>query len=57
MGCFNGESVALEMRDNMKKGLCMTTVEQLHTKCPNLNEAILHMTEAASIPARTFEVC
>ena len=43
MGCFNGESVALEMRDNMKKGLCMTTVEQLHTKCPNLNEAILHI--------------
>ncbi len=54
MGCFNGESVALEMRDNMKKGLCMTTVEQLHTKCPNLNEAILHIDRGSQYTSENF---
>ena len=29
MDCFNGEIVALEMRDNMKKELCIDTVRQL----------------------------
>ena len=29
MDCFNGEIVALEMRENMKKELCIDTVRQL----------------------------
>lgn len=31
--CFNGEFVALEMRDNMKKELCIDNVKQLRDKC------------------------
>ena len=42
MDCFNGEIVALEMRDNMKKELCIDTVKQLKANCRNLNGAILH---------------
>ena len=30
--CFNGEIVALEMRDNMKKELCIDTIKQLREK-------------------------
>ncbi|MEA4831535.1 MAG: DDE-type integrase/transposase/recombinase [Oscillospiraceae bacterium] len=29
MDCFNGEIVALEMRDNMKNEFCVDTVSQL----------------------------
>ena len=29
LDCFNGEIIALEMRDNMKKELCVDTVKQL----------------------------
>ena len=31
LDCFNGEIIALEMRDNMKKELCIGTVKQLWT--------------------------
>ena len=36
MDCFSGEIVALEMRDNMKKELCIDTVRQLERIYPNL---------------------
>ena len=36
MDCFNGEIVALEMRDNRKKELCIDTVRQLERIYPNL---------------------
>ena len=36
MDCFNGEIVALEMRDNMTKELCIDTVRQLGRIYPNL---------------------
>ena len=32
LDCFNGEIIALEMRDNMKKELCIDTVKQLREK-------------------------
>ena len=42
MDCFDGEIVALEMQNNMKKELCMETIEQLHEKYPRLKGAVLH---------------
>ena len=32
MDCFNGEIVALEIRNNMKKELCIDTLKQLKRK-------------------------
>ena len=37
LDCFNGEVIALEMRDNMKKELCIDTVRRLKQFHPNLN--------------------
>ncbi len=43
LDCFNGEIVALEMRDNMKKELCIDTIKQLKTAYGKaLSGAILH---------------
>ena len=43
MDCFNGEIVALEMRDNMKKELCVDTLQQLKSGYgKRLSGAILH---------------
>ena len=43
MDCFNGEIVALEMRDNIKKELCIDTLEQLKNgNGKRLYGAILH---------------
>ena len=43
LDCFNGEIVALEMRDNMKKELCIDTVENLREKYGKaLNGAVFH---------------
>ena len=43
LDCFNGEIVALEMRDNMKKELCVDTVEILRERFGKaLNGAVFH---------------
>ena len=42
MDCFSGEIVALEMRDNMKKELCIDTVRQLKRLYPSLVGAVIH---------------
>lgn len=42
MDCFSGEIVALEMRDNMKKELCIDTVRQLKRLYPSLAGAVIH---------------
>ena len=43
LDCFNGEIVALEMRENMKKELCVDTLQQLKTSYgKRLSGAILH---------------
>ena len=45
MDCFNGEIVALEMRENMKKKLCIDTVKQLG----RLKDAILHSDRGSQV--------
>ena len=54
MDCFSGEIVALEMRDNMKKELCIDTVRQLHGLCPNLSGAILHSDRGSQYTSEAF---
>ena len=54
MDCFNGEIVALEMRDNMKKELCIDTVRQLKANCRNLNSAILHSDRGSQYTSEAF---
>lgn len=54
MDCFNGEIVALEMRDNMKKELCIDTVRQLKANCPNLKGAILHSDRGSQYTSEAF---
>ena len=54
MDCFNGEIVALEMRDNMKKELCIDTVKQLKANCRNLNGAILHSDRGSQYTSEAF---
>ena len=51
LDCFNGEIVALEMRDNMKKELCIDTVKQLREKYGMLDELSFTVTVAASTQA------
>ncbi|MCF0120719.1 MAG: IS3 family transposase [Oscillospiraceae bacterium] len=54
MDCFSGEIVALEMRDNMKKELCIDTVRQLKLTCPNLRGAILHSDRGSQYTSEAF---
>ena len=42
LDCFNGEIITLEMRDNMKKDLCIDTVKQLRQKYGRLDGTVLH---------------
>ena len=61
MDCFNGEIVALEMRDNMKKELCVDTLQQLKSGSgKRLSGAILHSDRGSQytselIPRKTVE--
>ena len=50
MDCFNGEIVALEMRENMKKELCVDTVKQLG----KLNGVILHSDRGSQYTSEAF---
>ena len=54
MDCFNGEIVALEMRDNMKKELCIDTVRQLGRIYPNLANDHLSLSELLN--TLTFDI-
>jgi len=54
MDCFNGEIVALEMRDNMKKELCIDTVKQLRNICPDLRGAIFHSDRGSQYTSEAF---
>ena len=42
LDCYNGEIIALEIRDTMKKELCIDTVRQLRQKYGRLEGTILH---------------
>ena len=54
MDCFNGEIVALEMRDNMKKELCIDTVRQLGRIYPNLKGAVFHSDRGSQYTSAAF---
>ena len=48
LDCYNGEIVALEMRDNMKKELCIDTIKQLREKYAGSKERFFTATVAVS---------
>lgn len=54
LDCCNGEIVALEMRDNMKKELCIETVRQLNDRYGNLNGVIFHSDRGSQYTSEQF---
>ena len=54
LDCFNGEIVALEMRDNMKKELCIDTIKQLKGICKKGSKTILHSDRGCQYTSYTF---
>ena len=54
LDCFNGEIVALEMRDNMKKELCIDTVKQLREKYGRLDETVIHSDRGCQYTSYAF---
>ena len=54
MDCFSGEIVALEMRDNRKKELCIDTVRQLERIYPNLKGAVFHSDRGSQYTSAAF---
>jgi transposase InsO family protein len=53
LDCFNGEIVSLEMRDNMKKELCVATVKKLK-KAKNGKTIILHSDRGSQYTSEMF---
>lgn len=51
LDCYNGEIVALEMRENMKKELCIDTIKQLGNR---VNNAILHSDRGSQYTSEAF---
>ena len=54
LDCFNGEIIALEMRDNMKKEICIDTVKQLREKYGRLDGTILHSDRGCQYTSYAF---
>ena len=54
LDCFSGEIVALEMRDNMKKELCVDTVKQLRNLYPDLTGVVLHSDRGSQYTSEAF---
>ena len=54
LDCYNGEIIALEMRDNMKKELCIDTVRQLRQKYGRLEGTILHSDRGCQYTSYAF---
>ena len=54
LDCHNGEIVALEIRDNMKKELCMDTVRQLKRRYGDLRNVILHTDRGCQYTSNEF---
>ena len=54
MDRFSGEIVALEMRDNMKKELCIDTVRQLERLYPSLSGAVFHSDRGSQYTSAAF---
>ncbi len=55
MDCFNGEILSLEMRDNMKKELCIDTVKQLKERYSNLKNVILHSDRGSQYTSEAYQ--
>lgn len=53
MDCFNGEILSLEMRDNMKKELCVDTVKGMCKRFP-VRGAILHSDRGSQYTSEAF---
>ena len=53
MDCFNGEILALCMRDNMKKKLCIDTVKAAASRFP-VRDAILHSDRGSQYTSEAF---
>ena len=55
MDCFNGEIIALEMRENMKKELCIDTVRQLKLKYgKQIGGAVFHSDRGSQYTSEGF---
>lgn len=54
LDCHNGEIVALEIRDNMKKELCIDTVKQLKYRYGDLKNVILHTDRGCQYTSKEF---
>lgn len=54
LDCFNGEIVALEMRENMKKELCIDTLKQLRNLFPDIKGTILHSDRGSQYTSEAF---
>ena len=54
MDCYNGEILTVEMRDNMKKELCMDTVYQLKQRCGNLQGVVLHSDRGSQYTSEAY---
>ena len=54
MDCFNGEILAVEMGDNMKKELCIDTVKQLKQRYCNLQGVLLHSDRGSQYTSEAF---
>ncbi len=54
LDCHNGEIVALEIRENMKKELCIDTVKQLKHRYGDLRDVILHTDRGCQYTSREF---
>ena len=53
MDCFSGEILSLEMRDNMKKELCVDTVKAMAGRFP-VRDAILHSDRGSQYTSEAF---
>lgn len=53
MDCFNGEILALQMRDNMRKELCMDTLKEASNRF-NISGAILHSDRGSQYTSDAF---
>lgn len=54
MDCYNGEILTVEMRDNMKKELCIDTVYQLKQKYGNLQGVVLHSDRGSQYTSEAY---
>ena len=54
MDCYNGEILTVEMRDNMKKELCIDTVKQLKQRYGNLRGVVLHSDRGSQYTSESY---